>query len=318
MGVQDTVYILGAGAIGFPLAAHLAAAGRPVVAVRTSRSDVARASIVVTVQGDGEPISVPVETVSLAALTELAGTIVVATKSYANAALAQSLRPKSGASPLVVLQNGLGVEQPFLDAGFPEIYRCILYVTSQASADTVFVTRPVTASPIGVIVGNEAGLERSVAALSTRGLPFRAEPNIQREIWKKAIVNAVFNSLCPLLERDNGIFARESEVASLAREVVRECITLTERLGLALGEGELMEQILTISRRSDGQLISTLQDLRAGRPTEIASLNLEIARVAAALQPSLTLPRVELLGRLVVAKSLQPPGRLKTDGADRV
>ena len=66
-----------------------------------------------------------------------------------------------------------------------------------------------------------------------------------------------------------------------------------------------MEQILLISKRSDGQLISTLQDIRIGRQTEIEFLNLEIARVAASMQPSIDLPRVEFLGKMIVAKSLQ-------------
>jgi 2-dehydropantoate 2-reductase len=62
---------------------------------------------------------------------------------------------------------------------------------------------------------------------------------------------------------------------------------------------------MLISKRSDGQLISTLQDIRSGRQTEIEFLNLEIARVAAALQPSLDLPSIELLGKMIAVKSLQ-------------
>lgn len=307
MTAQETVYILGSGAIGFPLAAHLASAGRPVVAVRTSRGDVTPGEVVITVVSGEGRISAPVATVSLAQLPRLDGIIVVATKAYANAALARELAARGATGPLVVMQNGVGVERPFLEAGLPQLYRCILYVTSQAISATEFGTRPVTDSPIGVVAGDEAGLTRCVAALTTAGLPFRAEANIQREIWKKAIINAVFNSLCPLLEIDNGIFARDAAAAGMAQEVVRECVALTERLGLGLGEAELLEQIMAISRRSDGQLISTLQDLRAGRPTEIESLNLEIARVAAALEPPLQLPRVGLLGRLVLAKSLLHP-----------
>ena len=68
---------------------------------------------------------------------------------------------------------------------------------------------------------------------------------------------------------------------------------------MGLSESELMEQLTRISKGSDGQLISTLQDIRAGRQTEIDYLNLEIARVAASLQPALQLPRVELLGTMI-------------------
>jgi 2-dehydropantoate 2-reductase len=305
MGAMERIYVLGAGAVGFPLAAFLARAGRGVVAVRTSREDVAKGTVTVTVHNGTRGISTPVETVSLSRLATLEGTIVVTSKSYANEGIARALKEKGTTGPVVILQNGVGVERPFLEAGFSPIYRCVLYVTSQATSEYAFTFRPVTASPIGVISGDESGLEKCVEDLSTGEFPFRPEGNIQREVWKKAIINSVFNSICPLLEVDNGVFVRDEEAAELAREVVRECVALTERLNLGLSEGEIMEQLLRISRGSEGQLISTLQDIRAGRQTEIAFLNLEIARVGASLEPALELPRVELLGRMILAKSLQ-------------
>jgi 2-dehydropantoate 2-reductase len=305
MDSKKTIYILGSGAIGFPLAAYLANAGRAVVAVRTSRSDVPKGTITVTVQNGANRISAPVETISFAQLSDLDGTIIIAAKSYANEAIARELKDKTTAGPVVLLQNGLGVEKPFLAAGFSQIYRCVLYVTAQPVSEYDFAFRPVTASPIGVVSGSQSGLQQCVVDLSTDGFPFRVEQHIQRETWKKAIINSVFNSICPLLDVDNGVFARDEATASLAREVVRECITLTNRLNLGLSESELMEQLLLISKRSDGQLISTLQDLRSGRQTEIEFLNLEIARVAASMQPKLELPKVELLGQMIVAKSLQ-------------
>jgi 2-dehydropantoate 2-reductase len=305
MRTEETIYILGSGAVGFPLAAHLAHAGRTVLAVRTSRADVPKSTVTVTVHDGANRISAPVDTISLARLTHLNGTIVITSKAYANAAISQALKDKAATGPIVIMQNGIGVEQPFLDARFPSIYRCVLYVTGQATAAYAFSFRPVTASPIGIITGDAAGLRQCVDVLSTHGFPFRAEANIQREIWKKAIINAVFNSICPLLDVDNGIFVRDEVAANLAREVVRECVALTDRLTMGLREDELIEQLLRISKTSDGQLISTLQDIRSGRPTEIAFLNLAIARVAASLQPPLDLPRVAFLGNMIVAKSAQ-------------
>jgi 2-dehydropantoate 2-reductase len=305
MDSKQPIYILGSGAVGFPLAAYLANAGRTVVAVRTSRNDVPKGMITVTVHNGKNRISARVETVSLSKLTHIDGTIVIAAKSYANTAIARALRDKAATGPVVILQNGLGVETPFLDARFFPIYRCVLYVTAQPTAEYDFLFRPVTASPIGIVNGTEAGLQQCVEDLTTDGFPFRVEANIQRETWKKAIINAVFNSICPLLDVDNGVFVRDEATANLAQALIRECVTLTDRLNLGLSERELMQQLLLISKRSDGQLISTLQDIRSGRQTEIESLNLEIARVAAALQPSIELPKVELLGKMIVAKSLQ-------------
>lgn len=305
MTPQTTIYILGAGVVGWPLAAYLAQAGRAVVAVRTSRADVAPSVTTVTVQNGDQRCSVPIQTVSLAQLPHLAGLLVITAKSYANRAIAQELQKKAAAGPVVLLQNGVGMEEPFITANFAPVYRGVLYVTSQATAADEFSFRPVTASPIGLVHGANADLEQCVAHLTTAGFPLRAEAHIAREVWQKAIINVVFNSLCPLLDVDNGIFWRDPAVAHLASTVVQECVMLTARLGLDLTESELMAQIRLISQRSNGQLISTLQDLRAGRPTEIEFLNLAMARRAASLQPPLALPRTELLGQLILARSGQ-------------
>jgi 2-dehydropantoate 2-reductase len=303
MDTKETIYILGSGAVGFPLAAYLTNAGRSVVAVRTSRNDVPKSKIEVTVQDASNRVTAPIETISLSNLARLDGTVAIATKSYTNQTIADLLKARKATGPLVIIQNGVGVEQPFLKAGFAAVCRCVLYVTSQPTSEFHFSFRPITASPIGIIEGPEAELAKCVAQLNTEAFPFRAEANIQKEIWKKAIINSVFNSICPLLEVDNGVFVRDEQTANLARQLVEECITLTDRLNIGLSETEVMKQIMLISTGSK-QLISTLQDIRNGRQTEIESLNLEIARLAASLQPPLYLPQTELLGKMILAKSV--------------
>lgn len=305
MDLKKTIYVLGCGAVGFPLAAYLADAGRNVIAVRTHRKDVVKGTVTVSVQNGAKHMRTSVETISLSKLTNIEGTMVITAKSYANKAIAQALKDKAATGPIVIMQNGVGVEKPFLNENFSPVYRCILYVTSQATSEYEFSFRPVSSSPIGSVNGYETGLKKCIEDLSTDEFPFRQEANIQREIWKKAIINSVFNSICPLLEVDNGIFARDEATENLAREMVRECVTLTDGLNMGLSEGEIMDQILLISKRSDGQLISTFQDIRSGRQTEIEFLNLEIARVAAGMQPKLDLPKIEFLGKMILAKSFQ-------------
>ena len=58
------IYILGSGAIGLPLAAYLASDGRSVVAVRTSRNDVSKDTIAISVHNSADDLRVSVETVS--------------------------------------------------------------------------------------------------------------------------------------------------------------------------------------------------------------------------------------------------------------
>lgn len=299
------VYILGSGSVGMALAACLVSEGRKAVAVRTQNSESPWQTIKVSLHHGADRVNVCVETVGLSKVTNLDGIVAVTAKSYANKSIALTLKDKLIAGPLVVMQNGVGVERPLLQAQLGKVYRCVLYLTSQSTSDNEFGFHSIKSSPIGIIDGDQAMLDSIVTSLSTRRFPFHAEKNINREVWKKAIINAVFNSICPLLEIDNGVFAREQAVAELAKDIVRECLDLTDRLGLGLTHNELMEQILQISKSSDGQLISTLQDIRNGRETEIEFLNLEMARTAAAQHPRIELPKTELLGKMTLAKSKQ-------------
>lgn len=304
MSNQGSIFILGAGAIGLSLAAHLVNEGKRAIAVRTSHADMAATVTNVTVSnGSDVVIKAPVEMISLSRLERLDGTIVVTAKSPANRQIVSQIKDKRTESPIIIMQNGIGVETPFQEAGFSEIYRCVLIVTSQKTGPYDVIFRAVTASPIGIIEGNSHSLKMCVEQLSTPGFGFRVENHIQREIWKKGIINSVFNTICPLLEVDNGIFMRDEEVAGLANEIIAECLQVTAALGLDLGQAELMDQVLRISSVSAGQLISTLQDIQNRRETEIKDLNLEIARIAAEMSPRINVDQTKLLGTMTLLKS---------------
>jgi 2-dehydropantoate 2-reductase len=254
---------------------------------------------------DGEDgfFTVSTETVSLWEIPRLDGIVVVATKAYANHAIADAVTGRHVAGPIVILQNGIGVETPFVEAGFPQVCRGVLYMSSQFGPDGRLIFRQIASSPIGTIQGPESAVTECVAALTTSQFTFHTETNIQRAIWKKTIINSVFNSICPLLDIDNGIFARDRNVTHLATEIVGECVKLANCHGISLGVSEIMDQVLKISAGSEGVLISTLQDIRHGRETEMDSLNLALARIASSSMPRCGLPRTEFLGNLVLAKS---------------
>jgi len=302
---SDKIYIVGAGAIGMALAVNLMVCGRTVAVIRTSKSNYSWDKVQISVQFDGDlTIEAPLKMVSLSKLDALdKGMIVIAAKANANRFLASELRDKQSNGPIIIMQNGIGVESPFMDAGFPDIYRCVLYATSQEQQQNSFRFRSVAASPIGTLIGDSYKLGHIVTQLSTSKFQFRAEERIEEEVWKKAIMNAVFNSVCPLLEVDNGIFSRDKIAAGIALEIIEETVEVTKRLGLGLNSKGLMEQLLTISERSEGQLISTFQDLMNGNETEIDFLNLEIARIAGAMNPKIAVSKTKILGELISSKS---------------
>lgn len=294
------ITIFGGGAVGIALAVQLARAGRAVSLVRLRQTG--GTPFRAMLRHHDACVEVPTTTLDRWQ-PEGEELLVVTAKAFANGAIAEVLAAHRVEAPVCLLQNGLNIEQPFLR--FPHLCRGVLYVTGEAVADGVSTLKAVKPSVVGPVQGE--GVERCVELLSTPAIPFAACHRIEEEVWKKGIVNAVFNSICTLLESDNGIFARCPRAFQLAREVVAEGVQVARARGLPLDEGAVLETVLQISR-SSRDLISTLQDLRSGRPTEIEFLNLAIHELAQQLSPPVVVPRTRLLGELVLLKSRERNG----------
>lgn len=301
---SETIFIIGFGAIGKALAVFLQLAGNDVKIIRGSvdagEDETRELHVLAT---DGTRTSAQVHVTTLSKLRKLDGIVVLANKSFGNNQLAHALKEKIGSTPIVLLQNGLGVEQPFMNQYFAEVYRCVLFVTAQNLDETNVRFKPVSVCPVGVEKGTLTRLAEVVKKITTPAFEFSVQENIQEIIWKKAIANCVFNSICPLLEIDNGIFHKNERALEIARTVIEECIVVARAKGIILESEEVEQTVLQISRASDGQLISTLQDIRNGRPTEIDTLNLEVARIAEQLGLKGAAIRTKLLGELVRLKA---------------
>lgn len=299
------MYIIGAGAIGRALAVILQRHGRKVILVKASEAITAHTEQVTVLLPNGSLLAEEITVEPLQGIQYFKGIIAVTTKSYANEQVAAALKNKTGSAPIVILQNGLGVEAAFLQQGFTGLYRCVLFATSQYNAAGQVVFKPVTASLIGMVdEGNAETLDAVTALMNTPVFPFSSQRHIEKIVWKKTIANCVFNSVCPLIETDNGIFHRNAAALAIAQAMISECIAVAALEGIQLTAEEVTESLLLISQFSDGQLISTLQDIRNKRPTEIDTLNLAIASIAAARKQEHLVQITNTLGRLVKIKSL--------------
>lgn len=298
------IYIIGAGAIGKALAVSLQLDHKEVMILRGSVNDQpGHTETIQVVLENGQELSAEIRVSTLSNFPALNGIIALTNKSYGNPQLSRVLKDKVQNYPIVLLQNGLGVEQVFLDNHFPEIYRCVLFATSQPISTNRLKYKPVAVSPIGIIKGNASKVATVVEQLNSPGFLFTAESNIQPIIWKKAIINSVFNSICPLLEVDNGIFHRDPAVLGMAKRVIEECVVIARERDVLLTVPEVVESLLLISKFSDGQLISTFQDIRNKQPTEIDTLNFEIVRIAESVNKGSLVKETRLLGELTKLKS---------------
>jgi 2-dehydropantoate 2-reductase len=111
----------------------------------------------------------------------------------------------------------------------------------------------------------------------------------------------VFNSVCPLLEIDNGVFHRNAAALEIGKKVIIECVGVANANGITLTLDDVLQNVLTISKMSDGQKISTYQDILNKRETEIETLNFAIAKLGHLSGHAL--PVTSLLGEMTKLKS---------------
>lgn len=298
------IYIIGAGAIGKALAVFLKINGKNVELIRGSVDEGSSYYDEITLNlKDDRKLKAKIKFNTLINLPVLDGLIILTNKSFGNAGLSEKLKGKIHDSPIVILQNGLGVERPFIENGFQEVFRCVLFVTGQGISKNEVNYKPVSLSPIGAVRQRKFTAEAIVREINTPGFGFTVEKPIERIVWKKAIANCVFNSICPLLDVDNGVFHRDKEAFSMAKRIIKECVAISKGEGIDLGPEEVENQVIAISKMSDGQFISTLQDIRNNRETEIDTLNFEIYRIALEKNMEGLVLETKLLGDLIKLKS---------------
>jgi 2-dehydropantoate 2-reductase len=308
---NEKIYIIGAGAIGKALAVFLQSENRDVTLIRGREDNIpAKVELITVTNGENQTFQQEITTTTFSNLSAIDGIVLVTTKAFANEMLAEKLKNKKGRFSIVLLQNGLNVEKPFED--FDQLYRCVLFSTSQIVSTNQVSFKSVTASPVGIINGTETVMNSIVGQISTVHFAFRSEFNIVKYVWDKAIINCAFNSICPLLEVDNGIFHTNPEALELAESIIGECVALADKLGIVVHSGEIKEKLLQISQRAEGQLISTYEDIRNNRRTEIESLNLEMARLADEAGVPGLVTNTRLLGEMIRIKSKIRIEQIKT------
>ena len=304
MNSKQKIYIIGSGAIGKALAVNLSISGKDVVLIRGSVDNQPEINEnIKLLKENNKSLEQEVLVTTFSNLSDIDGIVIIATKSFGNKTIAKKLKEKKGNFPVVIMQNGLGVEKEFEKLKFREIYRCVLLTTCHISEDNTLSFKPVAPSPIGIIQGTNSNLKNIVNQINTDNFQFIIDEQIQKIIWEKAIINCAYNSLCPLLEIDNGIFYRNDKVLDLAKQIIKECVELSKNFNITLDEKAIIDRLLFISQKAQGQLISTFQDIRKRRKTEIDSLNLEIARMADEINKPYLVKLTKTLGEMISIKS---------------
>lgn len=117
------------------------------------------------------------------------------------------------------------------------------------------------------------GLTERVKAVKelfdTCDIKYNIEPDMIRGMWFKFMCNIGENMTCAMLGIPFGAYHVSDHANAIRFKAMREVIKIANRLGIDLGEEDIVYQETAIKRLPFGNKPSTLQDLENGRMTEI-------------------------------------------------
>jgi len=144
---------------------------------------------------------------------------------------------------------------------------------------------------------SEGSCERIKTMLQRAGIPFAFEPSTECMLWEKVIINAGINALTALMDVPNGELVQDPQLLSVMRSAVDEASAVARAMGYELGAAEMRAEVERVARATATNISSMLQDVRAGRQTEIGFINGAIIRYGA--ENGIEVPTNTLLARMV-------------------
>jgi 2-dehydropantoate 2-reductase len=154
--------------------------------------------------------------------------------------------------------------------------------TSTDVADTVDVTAnaaaalDATLAPLPVAAPGLASAD-VVALFARASVPVELSDNVLGALWGKLLLNCGYNAISALTDTPYGRMAAQPAIARTIHDAVAECLAVAAALQVRI-PGDPWQAVDRIASTMPGQVSSTCQDLRRGKPSEIDHLNGYIVR----------------------------------------
>jgi len=282
------VVVFGAGAIGSLLGAYLDRAGHSVLLI-------ARRDQIAALREGGVRLTGRVEgTFRVEAADELPpgpppDAVLLTVKSFdlATAATAIARRVRPG-TPLLLPQNGLGIEEVAARAlrsgGWSDPERAMVRAVNSLPATWVRPGEVRVAGEGEIVLAEARGVNAPAILVFERllreaGIRIRLVPDLRREVWRKAVVNAAVNPVTAVHGVVNGRLL-ESPYREEAARLLEEAARTARAVGIEVSDEEARADLERVVRATAENRSSMLQDLDRGRPTEVDAISGEILRAA--------------------------------------
>lgn len=285
------VVVFGAGAVGCFFGARLAQAGAPVTLVaRPAHVDAIRARGL-AFESAGQIRHIAVAASAGPEPLRDADLVLFCVKTRDTESGARIVAPLLGPGAIVVsLQNGVDNAERLRAAGIDALAACVYVACSMEGpgrlrhsgrGDLVLGEIP---RPVGDALPDAHRAARVAAWFERAGVPCPVSGDVRTALWTKLAMNCVFNAASALGRANYARMLADPAMLDVIRDLLAECAAVAQADGIPLDDADaLFQAAMRLGDAMPAQTSSTAQDIAAGRPTEIDSLNGHVARRGAAL-----------------------------------
>lgn len=290
------VLIYGGGAVGLGLASCLIKAGaqvhiltRPTAAERLRAEGLFRSGLF----GDFHARPGAFTVSGLLAEMPVGGGfefILICVKSFDTEAAAMDLSVHAGRlgpeAKIVLCQNGWGNREAFWAYlnDFPVYSARVITGFRRLAENAVEITVHADAMHLGALGGEAlAPLEPLGRAIEEGGLPCRVTGKIGHDLWAKMLYNCSLNPLGAIFDVPYGALAESEHARAIMDELHEEIFRVMQAAGYethwpdaAAYQADFYGRLVPATA---GHFSSTLQDIRAGKRTEMDALNGAIVKL---------------------------------------
>lgn len=281
---MSTVLIVGAGAIGALYGSALARAdARVSVVCRSDFAEVSRHGFSIRSQLLGDHVFRPHAV--LREVAEHEGTpdyLVLTAKIVQGLDRAALIRPAVGPRTVIVLiQNGIGIEQP-IAAAFPgnELLSALAFIGVGRTAPGHVHHQSLGWLMLGKYpTGVTTAAEQIARLFEAGGVTCKLTDNVIAARWQKAVWNAVFNPISVLGEGLDTEAILKDDGERLVRAAMQEVCEVAAAAGSALPP-QIIDQLLTATRSMGAYKTSMALDYENRRPMETEAILGNVVRAA--------------------------------------
>jgi len=111
-----------------------------------------------------------------------------------------------------------------------------------------------------------------IVSLREGGLNPKWSSDIRSEIWRKLLINVAINPVCAIAGVRNGALVEIPELWAQSLEAMREAENVARASGIDIGDVDMESYLRKVVEYTADNRVSMLQDLMAGRKTEVEVL----------------------------------------------